>query len=555
MDVHDERFGNLIYARTQYIVPIWQREYSWGKTQWTELWSDITRLYEETFKKRSGQDISHFMGSIVLKPRKLGGVEKYVIIDGQQRMITLLVLIALIRDKAKGDNATLSDTIQSSYLFNRDIKSASERFKLRPSDTDNTSFERIMNGESDVQGRLADAYVFFEQRLEEEKDESGNRYDLEKLKETIVDNLRAVEIVLAEKDDPNRIFETLNSRGLELEQADLVRNFFMMKVRDEGRAERLYKGTWLPMQRRLSSIENLTEFFRHYLAMKKHARVKQKDIYRLIMQERLKWAKEDETIAELQEMKRHSKYYQRLLFPDKERIAKIRRGLERLNTWKVSTAYPFLLKAYLAKIPVDDFCRVLGTIESFVVRRHFCNVKTNSLNTIFTSLCGLDDRDLVASLEKELANYEWNYRWPDDDEFAESFTTFPIYKSSHAKCHLVLSSLEQSFGHPERVELQSLTIEHVMPETPTDWWKTHIGSDWQRVYSERLHTIGNLTFLAGPTNPKLSNSPFPDKKKWFMKTKVDLSGYFQSLDRWTETELLERAELLSQKGLEIWKRP
>ena len=554
MDVHDEKFGNLIYTRRQYVVPIWQREYSWGYTQWNELWNDITRLYEDLFNKKSGKDVSHFMGSFVLKPRELGGVEKYTLIDGQQRITILLIVLSLIRDKAKKDNPTLSDTIQTSYLLNRDIRSIDEQFKLRPSDTDNPSFEKIMNGESDVQGKLADSYFFFEQRLEEEKDESGNKYDLEKLKQIIIDNLRGVEIILAEKDDPNRIFETLNSRGLELEQADLVRNFFMMKVRDESKAEKLYKSTWLPMQKNLSTIENLTEYFRHYLAMESQTRVKQDDIYRL-MQKRLKWSNEDETIDELQKMKEYSKYYQRLLFPYREPNTGIRRGLERLNMWKVSTAYPLLLKAYLSKITAGEFRRVLEIIESFVVRRHFCNVKTNSLNIIFTSLCSLGDTDFVDSLEKELARYKWNYRWPNDEEFAESFATFPIYKSSYAKCHLVLSSLEQSFGHPEKVELSNLTIEHVMPETLTNWWRTHLGADWQRVHSELLHTIGNLTFVAGPINPSLSNSPFPEKKKWFMKTKVDLSVYFQTLDKWTNAEILDRAKLLSQKALEIWKRP
>lgn len=554
MDVHDEKIGNLIYRRRQYFVPIWQREYSWAYIQWDELWSDMKRLYEEIFNRNVGKDMNHFMGSIVLKPKELGGVEKYIMIDGQQRITTLLILLALIRDKAKKDNPTLSNTIQTSYLLNRDIKSLDEQFKLRPSANDDPAFMKIMNGETDIQGRLGWAYAFFGQKLLEEKDEKENDYDLQKLKELIIDNLRIVEIILAEKDDPNRIFETLNSRGLELEQADLVRNFFMMKIRNENRAEELYKGTWLPMQRSLSTIQNLTEFFRHYLAMETRSRVKQDEIYRLL-QQRLKWSNENEIIAELQRMKKFSEYYQRLLFPQEEPTSEIRKRLERLNKWKVSTAYPLLLKAYSANVSEDDLCLLLDVIESFVVRRHFCNVKTNSLNTIFTSLCHLDDDELVDLVEKELADYRWNYRWPDDDEFVKSFVVFPIYKSSYAKCHLVLGSLERSFEHPERIDLSNLEIEHVMPRSPNEWWKEHIGPDWERVHAEVLHTIGNLTFVAGEINPQLSNSPFPEKKKWFMKTKVNLSEYFQALDKWTRTEVLERGKFLAQKALEIWKHP
>lgn len=554
MDVHDEKIGNLIYRRRQYFVPIWQREYSWAHMQWDELWSDMKRLYDEIFNRNVGKDMNHFMGSIVLKPKELGGVEKYTVIDGQQRIATLLILLALIRDKAKTDNPALSNTIQTSYLLNSDIKSLDEQFKLRPSANDDPAFVKIMNGESDIQGRLGLAYARFERKLREEKDENGNGYDLQKLKELIIDNLRTVEIILAEKDDPNRIFETLNSRGLELEQADLVRNFFMMKIRNENQAEELYKGTWLPMQQSLSTIRNLTEFFRHYLAKETHNRVKQDEIYRLL-QQRLKWSSENEIIAELQRMKKFSEYYQRLLFPQEEPNSEIQKRLERLNQWKVSTAYPLLLKAYSASVSEDDLCRLVDIIESFVVRRHFCNVKTNSLNSIFTSLCGLEDDELVDSVEKELAAYRWNYRWPDDDEFVKSFAIFPIYKSSYAKCHLVLSSLERSFEHPERIDLGNLEIEHIMPRVLNDWWKAHVGADWEKVHAELLHTVGNLTFVAGEVNPQLSNSPFPEKKDWFMKTKVNLSEYLQALNKWTRPEILERGKLLSQNAVEIWKHP
>jgi len=554
MEVHDEKIGNLIYRRRQYFVPIWQREYSWAYLQWDELWSDMKRLYEEIFNRNVGKDMNHFVGSIVLKPKELGGVEKYILIDGQQRVTTLLILLALIRDRTKKDNPTLSDTIQTSYLLNRDIKSLDEQFKLRPSANDSSAFMKIMKGESDIQGRLGWAYAFFRQKLLKERDENGNDYDLQKLKELIIDNLRTVEIILAEKDDPNRIFETLNSRGLELEQADLVRNFFMMKIRNENRAEELYKGTWLPMQQSLSTIQNLTEFFRHYLAMETRKRVKQDEIYRLL-QQRLKWSNENEIIAELQRMKKFSGYYQRLLFPQKEPNSEIRKRLKRLNEWKVSTAYPLLLKAYSVNVSENDLCRLLDVIESFVVRRHFCNVKTNSLNTIFTSLCHLEDDKLVDLVEKELAHYRYNYRWPDDDEFMKSFAVLPIYKSSYAKCHLILRSLERSFEHPEKIDLGNLEIEHVMPRSLNEWWKEHIGPDWERVHAEILHTVGNLTFVAGEINPQLSNSPFPEKKKWFMKTKVNLSEYFQTVNKWTPTEVRERGKILAQRALGIWKHP
>ena len=554
MDVNDEKFGNLIYTRRQYIVPIWQREYNWGFKQWSELWTDLLKLCEERFKRGKSPEMTHFMGSIVLKPRELGGVEKYVLIDGQQRISTLVVILALIRNLVQKENPTLSDTIQNSYLLNRDIKSTSEQFKLRPSVTDNPGFEKMMGGSTDIGGKFGAAYEYYNRRLDEEKEKGDKGCELEKLKEIITDNLKFVEIILSEKDDSNRIFETLNSRGLELEPADLLRNFFMMKIAKESEAENLYKSLWLPMQQNIETAENLTEFFRHYLTMESHGTVKEEKVYNL-MEERMKWWNEKEIVAELHKAKNYSEYYQRLLFPKKEQSLTIQTRLNRLNVWTVTTSYPLLLKAYLSGISESEMARVIDIVESFVVRRYICNVKTNSLNNIFAHLCNLGGKNIVTSIEQELASYSRNYRWPDNEEFAEAFQKFPLYKGSYSKCWFIMVSLEQSFEHPEKIDFGNLTVEHVMPETLTDWWKDHLGPDWQRVHNDLKDTIGNLTFVAEPVNPSLSNQPFTEKKKWFMKTKVELSASFKPLESWREKDIVERAEALSKQAIQIWEYP
>ncbi|MGD0072459.1 MAG: DUF262 domain-containing protein [Candidatus Bathyarchaeia archaeon] len=554
MDVHDEKFGNLIYTRRQYIIPIWQREYSWYSPQWKDLWEDLLTLYEQRFKKEKSQEISHFMGSLVLKPRELGGVEKYVLIDGQQRISTLIVILVLLRNWAKERNPSVSNAIQDSYLLNRDIKKPDERFKLCPSVSDSPDFEKMMNGDTDLSGRFGDAYNFFFERLQDEEKKGTNGCEVEKLKEIIIDNLKFVEIILSEKDDSNRIFETLNSRGLELEPADLLRNFFMMKIAKESDAESQYTSAWLPMQQKLVTAGNLTEYFRHYLAMGSQAPVKREEIYSTI-DKKFKWSTESEIVDELRKLKDYSKYYQRLLFPTNEPNDELRARLEELNIWRVTTAYPLLLRAYTEKLSEEELGRLVDIILSFVVRRYFCNVKTNSLNAIFTSLCDLDKSDPVRSIENKLKGFRWNYRWPDDEEFFKAFIDFPIYHGNYAKCFLVLASLELSFGHPETVDFSNLTVEHVMPETITDWWKQHLGADWQRVHSGLKDTVGNLTFVAGPINPSLSNDPFPIKKKWFMKTKVELSTSFQFLENWQEADIRKRGEELAERAVQMWKRP
>jgi uncharacterized protein with ParB-like and HNH nuclease domain len=567
MEAHDEKFGNLVYRRRQYIVPIWQREYSWGIAQWEDLWNDIMKLYEKPPEEETDpsryQALSHFMGSIVLKPKLLGGVEKYIIIDGQQRHTTLLVLLALIREQAKKDNVALSNTIQNSYLLNSDIKTVDERYKLCPTEPDRLTFEKIMNGEPIIQeGRqLAYAYWFFKQKLEEKDETSNKSIDLEKLKEIIVDKLRMVEIILDKEDDPNRIFETLNSRGLELEEADLVRNYFMMKVRDEVEAENLYRYTWLPMQQGLRSSYNLTKFFRDYLRMDKHTHIKEEDIYPQI-QKKLKFSSQVETKSELQTMKRYSEYYERLLFPERESNTKIRKGIERLKRWDVGTAYPLLLKVYNAylhsrTLSEDDFCQILKIIESFAVRRHLCGLKTNSLNVIFPSLCELDESALADCLQDRLTQYQWNRRWPADEEFKEGFKKFPIYLSGNEKCRLILDSLEESLGHPEKVALEGLTIEHVMPETLDEEWQAYLGTDWKRIKNDYLHTVGNLTLIAGPPNSTIQNKLFSKKKEeWYVHSHVGLTQEIaHRWSEWREVDINERASILAERAVKIWVYP
>lgn len=571
MEADDIKFKNLITVGRQYVVPVWQREYSWAEPQWEDLWKDLMKLFEQTTKEEATspyfQHINHFMGSIVIKPKKLSGVEKYTIIDGQQRLTTLMVILAVIRDVIKPTNNNLSKTIEATYLLNSDIKTSDERYKLCPTDPDRPTFERIINGEqTDPQDwrLLATAYGFFKERLQERIRENSNEPKfLEKLKDVIVDKLWMVQVILDMQDDANRIFETLNTRGLVLEKADLVRNYFMMKVRDDNEAEQLYKHTWLPMQNGLKSGYSLTMFFRDYLRMDKHTRVKADDIYPRI-QEALKFSSEDETRLELQKMKRYSEYYERLLFLDKEFDSKIRTGIRRLNQWDVGTAYPLLLKVYNAYsnsgvLSSDDFYRILKTIESYAVRRHFCELKTNVLSSLFTSLCELDDDKLADSLSDEFLEHHRNRRWPTDDEFKEHFATFPIYKSGTDKCRLILDTLEEVFRHPEPVDPNSLTIEHIMPQTLDEngKWQEYLGNEWERIYDTYRDTIGNLTLVAQDPNTSLSNELYPEKReRWYSKSHVELTREIaQKWDHWGEDEINSRASLLLDRAIRIWWRP
>jgi len=566
VDVTEATFNDIVsQARTQFVVPIWQRLYSWEEKEWKDLWEDLINLYE---KLQHGELAEHFLGSIVVKTieEKIGGMTRRVLIDGQQRLMTLLLLCSLIRDRARAKGRDeLAEEIEYSFLFNKYAKKAEDKPKLQPTEPDRRLFYLILKGEFSGEfnnsSQLYFAYEFFKDMLESEAD----KYDLEKLLDCIR-RLKIVTIRLEENDNPNRIFETLNFRGKELVQSDLVRNYFMMAIKDDLKTYQIYKDIWLPMQQGLGSktleqMQNLETFLRHYVVMIKHNTIKKNQIYAEIRQ-KLKYSSEDQVISELKTIRKYSQYYERLLYPNRENDPDISKGINRLNRLKVGVHYPFLLKVYHAfesgKISKDDFCDILKTIESYIVRRFFQRLPTNSLNRLFASLCELPEENLANSLKSELASKErWRAQyWPTDEEFQKSFCSFPIYDISYEKCRFVLESLEESFGHPEEVKFEKLTIEHIMPETLNEDWKKYLGDNWESIHDKYLHTIGNLTLIAGPPNSTIRNKLFHEKKnEWYANSNVCLTKELaKRWDEWTEIQIQERALSLAKRALKIWPR-
>jgi len=520
-DVAEATFNAIIsQSRIQFVIPIWQRLYSWEQEHWEDLWEDLMYQYE---KLQKGEAVVHFLGPIVVKTveEKVGQITRRMLIDGQQRMTTLLLICALIRDIARTEGkSNLADEVESHLLFNEYAKEIEDRFKLCPTEADRKVFNMIINGDSVgavLDGsQLAYAQDFFKDKLESFKD----KYNIE----VLLDCLRALKMVtirLEEGDNPNRIFETLNFRGKELAQSDLVRNHFMMAIRDENKANQIYSDIWFPMQQSLGfgtleRIENMEIFLRHYMVMINHNVVKKDKVYTEI-RNRIKYSSEDEVISELKSISNYSKYYGRLLYTSREEELDVRRGIDRLNKLRVGVHYPLLLKVYNGvnngKISTDDFCFVLRIIESFLVRRIFQRLPTNSLNRLFADLCKLSEEDIVDSLQNELASKKsWMTQyWPTDDDFKEKLRTVPIYSISSWRCRFVLETLEEEFKHPEKVELSNLWIEHVMPETLDEEWKNYLGEDWGSIHSTYVHTIGNLTLIAPSPNESISNKQFLEK--------------------------------------------
>jgi uncharacterized protein with ParB-like and HNH nuclease domain len=558
MKAGETKLLQMFWGKVQFRVPLFQRKYEWKKKNWEDLWDDIQSLYNGQMKN------DHFMGSIVVWPSESTADKgvKFTLIDGQQRLVTISILLALLRDKAKEiSNDKLWKEIEEEYLINRFLEGI-DRYKVLPTHLDRNDFFHIMDGRAmEENGLLGEAFFFFKRKLEI-GDENGEEFDISRLWGVLSSKLVCVGITLSEDDNPYLIFETLNAKGLPLTQADLIRNLIFMKV-PFGQQEDTYTNLWKPMEENLG--EWLTDFFWHYL-MKDGDLIPTRDIYRYakgIIEKRL--TKGENIVSILKEITIYANYYHKLLAPHLEPSKELGKRIKRLNDWWVGTAFPFLLNLYkdydTGTLSLSDFCQIIETIESFVVRREVCGVPSRPLNRIFVNLYKSiqnkskkngNAKTFIQLLEETLKSHNW----PTDEEFKEGFKKYKAYEASVQRCKLLLEHFERSYGHPEPVDFNNLEIEHVMPQTLTDWWKAHLGKDWETIYEKYLHTIGNLTLVAAPKNPELSNLPFPQKKEWFAKSHLELSKYIaQMWDNWTQKEIIDRATHLGQKAIEIWKRP
>jgi hypothetical protein len=364
-----------------------------------------------------------------------------------------------------------------------------------------------------------------------------------------VSQLILVSIVLDRDDNPHLVFESLNAKGRALSQADLIRNYFFMKIHVDEQ-ERLYRACWTPMQDRLG--ENLTEFIRHFL-MKDGAVIKQGEIY-FALKERADEKSPQQIVEYLQEITRFAEYYARLLTPSLEPSGSVSHQMHRLNRIEVTTAYPFLLNIYddytAGKLSEDKFAEILRVLENFMVRRFVCGVPTYGLNKVFPALYAqVTAHATVVDGLKEVLRTK-NY--PRDAEFRERFISSKLYAPGERieKTKIILERLEESFEHLEPVPMASLQIEHVMPQTLTDSWKAALGDDWEAIHDLLLHTVGNLT-LTGYNVP-LSNDDYSRKREILLTSHLELNKYFSAVSEWNEQSIRHRAEVLADTALQVW---
>jgi uncharacterized protein with ParB-like and HNH nuclease domain len=417
MQASETKLQKIIEGTQQYVVPLFQRSYSWKKAEWQALWDDLEELCQADNPR------PHFMGSIVTMPTTSvpQGVSKYVLIDGQQRLTTIFILLAALRDTAKQSEEKLASEIDDRFLVNRYAEGC-DYYKLQPTQVDRVAFHRIIHSQPQVnESGILECYRFFEKKIRQIR----LSLELQKIKNVICSNLSLVSIVLSADDDPYLVFESLNAKGRPLTQADLIRNYFFMRIHADFQ-ESVYTQYWQPMQDLLN--DNLTEFIRHYLT-KTGVEVKQSEIY-FEIKDRIST---NDAQSYLKDLCIFSEYYSRLLKPDREPKEIVRKYLYRLNRLEVATVYPFLLNCYddwmKNRITEQEFISVLQVLENFILRRFVCNIQTRGLNRIFALLYSqvskgtdLDSDNFVERLKLTLQNRDY----PKDAEFRARFSRSKI---------------------------------------------------------------------------------------------------------------------------------
>lgn len=544
MQASETKLQEIIEGTKQYVIPLFQRSYSWEKSHWELLWEDIIELYF------SENLYPHFMGSIVtMQTESLPeGVTKFLLIDGQQRLTTIFIVLAVLRDKATLlEKHNIGSEIHDRFLVNTYNKE-SDYYKLNPTQIDRKSFYNIIKRESNIEknsNSINDCYLFFEKKIKQRKD-----LEIQKIKNIICNSLIVVRILLGKDDNPYLVFESLNAKGKPLTQADLIRNYFFMQINGDEQ-DSIYKQYWLPMQNLLA--ENLTEFIRHYLT-KNGVIINQNEIY-FDLKNRIS---RGNTLSYLKDLYRFSQYYFKILYPAKEENLLVRKYLDRLKRLDVTIIYPFILNCYHGwktnLISENELINIFQVIENYLLRRFVCNVQTRGLNRTFALLysqitkeSNLSSRSLLQQLKLNLQNQ--NY--PKDEEFKNRLKEVKLYGGNRSeKAKLILQSLEESFEHKERVSFQNLTIEHIMPQTLSDWWKNYLGEDYEITHDLLIHSLGNLTLTA--YNSELSNDTFPNKQKALKESHLELNKHFNNVNNWQREDIEKRANLLIEKCLKIW---
>jgi uncharacterized protein with ParB-like and HNH nuclease domain/predicted transport protein len=560
MKASECRLLDLLARAPQFVIPIYQRTYSWTERECRQLWADVMRC------GRDEHVVVHFVGSIVYIESGLSQVsvrQPYLVIDGQQRLTTISLLLAALAD-AVGDEAPLDGfsrrKIRRNYLIDSD-EDGDRRYKLLLSQTDRDTLaalvdERELPTEHSI--RIVENHKLFVRWLAETNDLLTICRGLSKLV--------VVDIALDRStDNPQLIFESMNSTGLELSQADLIRNYVLMRM-EPALQTRLYQEYWRPMELEFGQVaysESFDAFMRHYLTMRTGEIPNIGNVYEAFKhlaqnsQQEMPAATHIEALV--RDLRRFARFYCAMVLGG-EQDPDLGTAFEDLRELRVDVAWPLLLKLYDSCekniVTRGDFIKAVRMVESYVLRRAVCDLSAQGSNKLFAELVRQVNVDrALESLQARFLLMQGARRFPRDEEFERKLQERDLY-SLRIRSYL-LRRLE-NHNRKERVEIERYTIEHILPqnENLNQMWRSDLGENWKEIQAKYLHTLGNLT-LTG-YNSEYSDRSFTAKRDMeggFRDSPLYLNKGLGKVEVWNEDAIIERASRLSLMAQQIWPVP
>ena len=542
----------ILEGSKQYVIPVYQRIYSWGQSQCDRLWSDIIQMHK---RQKSG----HFIGTIVNVAEKMApvGIQEFMIIDGQQRLTTLSILLLTLRDYAKAnpDCGINCDEINENYLVNK-FKTGNDKYKLLLTQSDRDVLIKEIEGVPIPEGmksRVLDNYALFMGKIIKGEITPAELFQA-------IGRLQLVSITLERgHDDPQAIFESLNSTGMDLKDSDLIRNHLLMTL-DSTTQTDIYNNIWRPTELLFDyehQSELLDNFFRNYITMKLGRIPRKTEVYKEFCEYHEGSGLEIDDLC--QDIYSFAKHYTDMYFiRSSDPILKSLYG--DMKAIRMEVAYPFLLKVHddcdKGLITIEELREIVRFCVSYVLRRAVCDIPTNSLNKTFATMKNdIKPDDYLNSVKAFFILLDSYKEFPNNRRFIDTFQTRDIYHMN--RCGYILGRLE-NWDNKSAVNADKLTIEHIIPQNPNlsiDWIST-LGDDWSEVQKKYLHTIGNLTLTA--YNSEMSDSSFADKLTMdggFQQSALRLNKYVVTQEKWGETQVNERATQLGEVAKKTWPYP
>lgn len=544
-------------SKKRFIVPVYQRNYDWRLENCKQLYDDLIKVIKN---RRS----SHFFGSIVSVYSPAGRYNEFLIIDGQQRLTTvsllLLAMYKLISNKTITNvSSTLGQQIYEDFLIDK-YEPDQTRMKLKPIKNDQTAFGKLFEDDTEfvAHSNLTINYQYFYDRIQKAEISIDDLFDA-------IRSLQIIDIKLVAGDDnPQLVFESLNSTGLALSEGDKIRNLVLMDL-PAKKQEQYYNHYWNNIE--ACTAYDVSAFIRDYLSVKLLRTPPVSKVYFAFKNYIEETGIEVELL--LDELLSYAKLYE-ILIRGKTSNKKLNDCIVRLNRLETTVTRPFfleILRLWKEKVFSDnDICEIFIITESYLFRRTICDLPTNVLNKVFLTLHKEILRDdgksnYLEKMKYVLRSKKERSRFPDDNEFAEAVGTKPIY-SMNSKNKVYLMERFENFGTIEskniweHIDCGDYSIEHIMPQHLTPAWRQSLGDDCDHIHEVWLHRLANLTLTA--YNSKYSDRPFPEKrdiKNGFRESGLKMNQYIAQKKTWTLTELEERSEYMKQRALQIWALP